>query len=73
MTMRLTAEDVRRLEDSEEVLVRHQPAIGCDGVDCGTAVADENGDSVSTVPHDFHMIATGRNPATSPRCFAVTP
>jgi hypothetical protein len=73
MSFKPKSEDLRDPLASGETLVRGEDAFDCDGVACGTAVADEDGGTVSFVRHDRHMVISGRNPAASPRYIAIPP
>lgn len=64
-------EDVRNPGDSEDTFVREEGVVECDGVVCGTSVADEEGQPISSVPHDRHIVVSGINSLASPRYFVV--
>jgi hypothetical protein len=64
-------EDVRNPGDSQDTFVREERVVNCDGLACGTAVADEEGQPISFLPHDRHIVVSGISPLASPRYFAV--
>lgn len=72
MAFTIRPEHLRDPLNSEEILVRHEDAFDCDGIDCGTAVGNDLGAPVSYVSHDRHMIVSGRNPLASERCIAIS-
>jgi len=72
MSIKVRPEDLRDPLASEEPLVRIEEAFDCDGVECGTAVADEDGKPMSSVRHDIHLVISGREPLASPRCTAIS-
>jgi hypothetical protein len=65
MAFTIRVEDVRNPGSSEVVMLRDEEAIACDGIECGTVVAGEDGTPVSHTP----MTGTSSYPATfhSPR------
>jgi hypothetical protein len=62
MAFRIRAEDIRDPLLSEETVVRIEPVVDCDGLVCGTAVFDDDGEPVSGVRHDLHMVVSVNNP-----------
>jgi len=72
MSFTIRAEDVRNPGNSEVIMVREEDAIGCEGIECGTAVAGEDGTPMSHTPHDRHIVVSGYNPLASPRYFAIS-
>ncbi len=61
-----TAADLRDPGDSEEPMLKIKCALDCDGSVCGALGWDERGEQIEADPH-FHLVASGRNPAASPR------
>jgi hypothetical protein len=72
MLLKIRPEDLRDPLASEEPLVRIENAFDCDGVECGTVVADEDGKPMSSVRHDVHLVLSGREPLASPRRMAIS-
>lgn len=71
MSFTIRAEDVRNPGNSEVIMLREEDAIGCDGIECGTAVAGDDGTPISHTPHGRHIVVSGYNPLASPRYFAI--
>ncbi len=71
-TITIRPEDLQDPYGSHPTLCRIEPAPGCDGVVCGTAVFDDQGEPASTIEHDLHLVFSGYNPLASPRYFAVS-
>jgi hypothetical protein len=69
MRFLVSPEDLRNPGDSRDTFVREQLVISCDGLVCGTAVTDEEGQPISAIPHDRHIVVSGINPLASPRYF----
>jgi hypothetical protein len=72
MSFTIRVEDVRNPGSSEVIVLREEEAVGCDGIECGTAVAGEDGAPISHTPHDRHIVVSGYIPLASPRYFAVS-
>lgn len=64
-------EDLRNSGDSHDTFVREECVVNCDGLACGTAIADQEGRPTSSVPHDRRIVVSGINPLASPRYFVV--
>src|SRR5471030_2132638 len=67
----IRAKDLRHPGDSSDQLIRNESVRDCDGLVCGTAVFSDDGQSVSRIPHDNHLIVSGDNPLTSARYFPI--
>ena len=72
MSFTIRAEDLRNPRNSEVIMLREEHAIGCEGNECGTSVAGEDGTPMSHTPHDRHIVVSGDNPPASPRYFAIS-
>ena len=70
MVLTIKPEDHRDPYDSHQTLCRTENANDCDGVVCGTAVTDEQGNTFSALRHD-HLVVSGYNPLASPIYFVV--
>lgn len=68
---RIGPEDMRNPGDSQDTFVREEGVVNCNGLACGTAVADGEGQPISSVPHDRHIVVSGINPLAAPRYFVV--
>jgi hypothetical protein len=64
-------EDLRDPGKSEVTMIGEEIATDCDGIECGTAVAGDDGQPTSYIRHDRHLVVYGYNPLASPRYFAV--
>jgi hypothetical protein len=67
--IRFTAEQIRKPEDSKDVLVHTEDASDCYGEVCGQ-YHEEDGEALKPGAHD-HVVITGREPATTPRFISV--
>jgi len=70
MKLSIPASALRSLRDSNEICIRIEVAVDCDGSDCGRALHDNQGELEPLPPH-YHMIAFGRHPDAGPRCYGV--
>jgi hypothetical protein len=61
---------LRSLGDSEELYLRMEGAVDCDGSECGRAVHDPDGELEPLPPH-YHLIGFGKFPDAGPRCYAI--
>jgi hypothetical protein len=70
-TIRFTAEDIRNPEDSERLLLHTEDATDCYGEICGQYYEGEDGEPLKPSPHS-HLVGTGQNPGTTPRCVPIS-
>jgi hypothetical protein len=61
---------LRDPRNSEEVYLRTEEAMYCDGSVCRRAAHDEEGELEPLPPH-YHLIAFGKFPDAGPRCYAI--
>jgi hypothetical protein len=71
MSFIIRPEDLRDPFDSAQTEVRIELDPGCDGLVCGNAIEGEDGEPVSCVPHDQHLVISGKDPVASPRRFSL--
>lgn len=68
--IKITPEDIRNPKDSKVILVHQEDAGYCYGESCGNYFEDK-GVALKPRPHS-HLVITGREPATTPRHYAIT-
>jgi len=71
--IRIETADLRDPSESNVTNLRIEFDLDCDGVVCGNAVEGHDGEPVSCVPHDPHVVVSGSDPEASPRWFAYRP
>ena len=67
---RIRMEALRDPCDSDALSIAIEPAIDCDGSECGVAFPDSEGELEDLQPH-FHLKISGRQPDAGPEIYAV--
>jgi hypothetical protein len=70
MRMRIPAGTLRDPWESEQTMVRMEPAPNCFGEECNSCVHADDGELEALRPH-FHMLISGQNPQAGPHCYSV--
>ena len=66
----IPVETLRDPNDSASKLVRNEDAAYCDGIVCGQAFQDEDGEMIEPNPH-HHVVVSGEEPKAGPRYFPI--
>jgi len=70
MTLKFRQEELPDPLNSARTLLGVEDAPDCDGVICGQAFLDLNGQVIKPGPH-WHLVISGQDPEASVRCYAI--
>ena len=70
MRLKFRQEELRDPLNSARTLLGAEDAPDCDGVICGQAFLDQNGQMIKPGPH-WHLVISGQDPEASVCCYAI--
>ena len=70
MKLKFRQEELPDPLNSRKTLLGAEDATDCDGVICGQAFLDLNGQVIKPGPH-WHLVISGQDPEASVRCYAI--
>jgi len=70
MRLKFGQEELRDPLNSTMTLLAVEDAPDCDGVICGQAFLDLNGQMIKPGPH-WHLVISGQDPEASVLCYAI--